>query len=90
MNKTEDSQRSKVVRVDLDLKTKRSELANIQLQISDFDNKTLNYSNEATKLKEQCAVVADELEKVALDNLNNNETMQVCIFIKCIWHFWYT
>ena len=29
-------------------------------------------------------------KKVALDNLNNNETMQVCIFIKCIWHFWYT
>ena len=73
--------------IDLDLKTKRSELANIQLQISDFDNKTLNYSNEATKLKEQCAVVADELEKVALDNQTYRFAIKIKSFRKWLSNF---
>ena len=71
----------------LDLKTKRSELANIQLQISDFDNKTLNYSNEATKLKEQCAEVADELEKVALDNQTYRFAIKIKSFRKWLGNF---
>ena len=73
--------------IDLDLKTKRSELANIQLQISDFDNKTLNYSNDATKLKEQCAEVADELEKVALDNQTYRFAIKIKSFRKWLGNF---
>ena len=74
-------------KIELDLNKKRDELTNIQLQISDFDNKTINYSNEATKLKEQCAVVADELEKVALDNQTYRFAIKIKSFRKWLGNF---
>ena len=72
-------------KIQIDLNNKREQLSVVQSRINDFDNKTINYQNEVIDLREQCRIVADDLEKVALDN----QTYRFAIKIKSF-RGWFT
>ena len=73
--------------IELDLKTKRNELDNIQQQISNFDNQTRDYSLEATELKTKCGETADKLEQIALDNQTYRFAIKIKSFRKWVGNF---
>ena len=72
-------------KIQIDLNNKREQLSVVQSRINDFDSKTMNYQNEVIDLREQCRIVADDLEKVALDN----QTYRFAIKIKSF-RGWFT
>ena len=72
-------------KIQIDLNNKREQLSVVQTRINDFDSKTMNYQNEVIDLREQCRIVADDLEKVALDN----QTYRFAIKIKSF-RGWFT
>ena len=72
-------------KIQIDLNNKREQLSVVQSRINNFDSKTMNYQNEVIDLREQCRIVADDLEKIALDN----QTYRFAIKIKSF-RGWFT